>query len=109
MSFQPGIPTPYRARKSTDVISRGPVQSRVVRDAGMCRRSLYGNREDSRVTAYALHTGLQREGEEAYTLRPAAKIAAVIAARSGRFEHCCLQSSLKRRYNHLARRAGRLT
>ncbi len=50
-----GMPTPYWLRKATwtDAISRGPVQSRVVRDPGMCGRSLYGNREISRVTACA--------------------------------------------------------
>lgn len=51
--FQIGMPTPYWVRKATwaDAISRGPIQSRVVRDPGMCRRSLYGNREVSCVTA----------------------------------------------------------
>jgi len=53
--FQIGMPTPYWVRKATwtDAISRGPIQSRVVRDPGMCRRSLYGNREVSCVTACA--------------------------------------------------------
>ena len=37
----------------TDAIARGPDQSRVVRDPGMCRSSLYGNREISRVTVCA--------------------------------------------------------
>ena len=53
--LHPGMPTPYWARKATwtDAISRGTVQSRVVRDPGMCGRSLNGNREVSRVTACA--------------------------------------------------------
>jgi hypothetical protein len=40
-------------RKATwmDAISRGPIQSRVVRDPGTCRRSLGRNREVSRATA----------------------------------------------------------
>jgi hypothetical protein len=51
--FQIGMLTPYWVRKATwmDAISRGPIQSRVVRDPGTCRRSLDGNREVSRVTA----------------------------------------------------------
>ena len=50
--FQPGMPTPCWVRKATwtGATSQGPVQSRVVEDPGMCRRSLYGNREVSRVT-----------------------------------------------------------
>jgi hypothetical protein len=51
--FQIGMLTPYWVRKARwmDAISRGPIQSRVVRDPGTCRRSLDGNREVSRVTA----------------------------------------------------------
>ena len=65
-SFQPGMPTLYWPRKATwtDAISRGPPQSRVVRDPGMCRCSLDGNREVSRVTAVHLQVGPRREGEE---------------------------------------------
>ena len=65
-SFQIGMPTPYWVRKAiwVDAISRGPIQSRVVRDPGMCRCSLDGNREVSRVTAVHLQVGPRREGEE---------------------------------------------
>ena len=66
--FQPGMPTPYWARKATwtDTISRGPIQSRVVRDPGMCRRSLNGNREVSRATACACtRSASGRRGAEA--------------------------------------------
>ena len=63
---QPLMPTPYWVRKAiwVDAISRGPIQSRVVRDPGMCRCSLDGNREVSRVTAVHLQVGPRREGEE---------------------------------------------
>ena len=47
--FQIGMPTPYWVRKATwaDAISRGLTRSSVVRDPGVCRCSLYGNREVS--------------------------------------------------------------
>ena len=67
-SFQIGMPTPYWVRKAiwVDAISRGPIQSRVVRDPGMCRRSLNGNREVSRATACACtRSASGRRGAEA--------------------------------------------
>ncbi len=44
-------PTPYPWRKATraGALSRVPDRPGVVRDPGMCRRSLHGNREVSRL------------------------------------------------------------
>ena len=46
------VPTPCKWRKATHpgASSRAPGRPGVVRDPGMCRRSLYGNREISRST-----------------------------------------------------------
>ncbi len=54
-SFLFWVPTQCILRKATrpDAPSRAPGRSGVVRDPGMCRRSLNGNREVSRVTACA--------------------------------------------------------
>ena len=47
------VPTPCKWRKATHpgASSRAPGRPGVVRDPGMCRRSLHGNREISRSTA----------------------------------------------------------
>ena len=47
------VPTPCIRRKATHpgASSRAPGRPGVVRDPGMCRRSLHGNREISRSTA----------------------------------------------------------
>ena len=49
------VPTWSKSRKAkwTGVLSLAPAQPGVVEDPGMCGRSLYGNREISRVTACA--------------------------------------------------------
>ena len=49
------VPTPCIRRKATHpgASSQAPGRPGVVRDPGMCRSSFYGNREVSRVTAYA--------------------------------------------------------
>ena len=46
------VPTPCKWRKATHsgASSRAPGRPGVVRDPGMCRRSLHGNREISRST-----------------------------------------------------------
>ena len=46
------VPTPCKWRKATHpgASSRAPGRPGVVRDPGMCRRSLHGNREISRAT-----------------------------------------------------------
>ena len=46
------VPTPCKWRKATrsGASSRAPGRPGVVRDPGMCRRSLHGNREISRST-----------------------------------------------------------
>ena len=52
-SFQTWVPTPCIRRKATrqGATSRAPGRPGVVRDPGMCRRSVHGNREISRSTA----------------------------------------------------------
>jgi hypothetical protein len=51
-SFLFWVPTPCKWRKATrsGASSRAPGRPGVVRDPGMCRRSLHGNREISRST-----------------------------------------------------------
>ena len=51
--FLSWVPTPCKWRKATHsgASSRAPGRPGVVRDPGMCRRSLRGNREISRSTA----------------------------------------------------------
>ena len=50
------VPTPCKWRKATHpgASSRAPGRPGVVRDPGMCRRSLHGNREVPRLTAALL-------------------------------------------------------
>jgi len=63
----PGCRRRYVVRKATWVGAQSRASNRpgVVRDPGMCRRSLCGNREISRSTgAAAGRTGPHREGEE---------------------------------------------
>ena len=50
------VPTPCKWRKATHsgASSRAPGRPGVVRDPGMCRRSLRGNREISRLTVRQL-------------------------------------------------------
>ena len=51
-SYLPRAPTPWTARKATraDSVKRASVRLGVVADPGMCRRSLFGNREIPRPT-----------------------------------------------------------
>ena len=65
-SFLFGVPTPCRSWKARRLgaSSRAPRRPGVVRDPGMCRRSLRGNREISRSTGSATAAGPHREGEE---------------------------------------------
>ena len=62
------VPTPCIRRKATHpgASSRAPGRPGVVRDPGMCRRSLDGNREVSRATACACtRSASGRRGAEA--------------------------------------------
>jgi hypothetical protein len=56
----------YVVRKAirSGALLRAPSRPGVVRDPGMCRRSLRGNRDISRSTRLARRPGPYREGEE---------------------------------------------
>ena len=60
------VPTPCRSWKAIRLgaSSRAPGRPGVVREPGMCRRSLHGNREISRLTVRQQPLGPHREGEE---------------------------------------------
>jgi hypothetical protein len=60
------VPTPCIRWKAIcpDATSQAPERPGVVRDPGMCRRSLRGNREVSRSTVRKIAGGPHREGEE---------------------------------------------
>jgi hypothetical protein len=62
----PGRRRRHVVRKATWLSAQSRASNRpgVVRDPGMCRRSLYGSREISRSTSAACRTGPHREGEE---------------------------------------------
>lgn len=62
-SYISRMPTPYGSRKATrtGASSQAPGRSDVVREPGMCARSLYGNREISGLTSR--RSGLARIGK----------------------------------------------
>src|SRR5207245_3673228 len=68
------VPTPSDTRKATrrGALSQAPRRPGVVADPGMCRRSLYGNREVSWLTKAASRgwSASGRRGAEADDARP---------------------------------------